>query len=96
MAARSSEAGRRRDEPESRWWTEDERHGQRSIEMRAAAGATRTCIPGSRSTRLLFRAFDIKIGDPGHTAFLRAGVVAEQKSFQLARLSGGLSRPGHC
>lgn len=96
MAARSSEAGRRRDESESRWRTEDERRGRRSVEMRTAAGAARTCIPGSGPTRLLLRAFGIKIGDPGHPAFLRIGVVAEQESFQLARLSGGLSRPGRC
>lgn len=62
--------------------------------MRAAAGAARTGLPRSGPARFLHRAPSPETGDPGHPAFLRPGVVAEQKSFRPARLPGGLSRSG--
>lgn len=94
MAARPSEAGRRRNEPESRGRTEGQRHGRRSATVRAAAGAARSRVPGSGSACLLLRTASLETGDPGHPAVLRSGVVAEQESLRLARLSGGLSLLG--
>lgn len=94
MAARPPEAGRWRDEPESRRWTKNERCGRRSAEMRATARAARTGLPGSGPTCLLHRAPGPEIGYPGYPALLRPGIMAEQESFRSARLPGGLSRPG--
>jgi len=94
MVAQPSETSRRRDEPKSWGWTKDERRGRRTIEMRATARAARTGFPRSGPARLLHRAPDLEIGDPGYPTLLRSSVVAEQESFRSTRLPGGPSYPG--